>query len=93
MNDITLTIPGEALAVARIPRGRMEDEHRKELALQLYREGIVASFGACRIAGMEKAEFQYILGQRGIAQQYDVEDYRTDKETLAAWHANTTEKR
>ena len=82
MKDMALTIPGDVLAVVRIPRARIEAELKKELALQLYREGIVPSFGACRIAGIEKAEFQYLLGQRGIAQQYDVDDYEQDKETL-----------
>lgn len=85
MNDITLTIPGVALATAKLPRARMESELRKELALQLYREGIVASFGACRIAGIEKAELQYLLGERGIPQQYDVEDYRQDKDVVSQW--------
>ncbi len=87
MKDMALTIPGDVLAVARIPRARMETELKKELALQLYREGIVSGFGACRIAGIEKAELQYLLGTRGIAQQYDVEDYEQDMEALAGWQA------
>ncbi len=61
---------------------------KKELALQLYREGIVSGLGACRIAGIEKAELQYLLGERGIAQQYDVDDYEQDMEALAGWQAD-----
>ena len=78
MKDVTLTIPSEVLAVAKIPRQRLELELKKELALQLYREGLISHFGACRLAGLEKSEFQYLLGQRGIAQQYDLEDYEQD---------------
>ena len=85
--DMALTIPGDVLAAVRIPRARIETELKKELALQLYREGIVSGFGACRIAGIEKAELQYWLGQRGIAQQYDIDDYEQDKEAMAAWQA------
>ena len=87
MKDLALTIPADVLAVAKIPRARMESELKKELALQLYREGIVSGFGACRIAGIEKSELQYLLGERGIAQQYDVEDYEQDLEAVAEWQA------
>jgi len=85
MNDVLLTIPGDGLATAKIPRFGLEAELKRQLALQLYREGLVSGAGACRIAGLAKAEFQYLLGQRGVCQQYDVEDYRKDVEHLAAW--------
>jgi len=88
MNDISLTIPGDALAMAKIPRHRLESELKKQLAVQLYREGLISGAGACRIAGLGKAEFQYVLGQCGVCQQYDVEDYRKDLEQLATWRAN-----
>lgn len=87
MKDLALTIPGDVLANAKIPRARMESELKKELALQLYREGIVSGFGACRIAGIEKSELQYLLGERGIAQHYDVEHYEQDLEAVAEWQA------
>jgi predicted HTH domain antitoxin len=88
MGDISLTIPGDALAAVKIPRQRLQSELKKQLAIQLYREGLISSVGACRIAGVEKSEFQYLLGQCGVCQQYDVEDYRKDLEHLAAWRAN-----
>lgn len=88
MSDISLTIPGDALAAVKIPRHRLQSELKKQLAIQLYREGLISGAGACRIAGVAKAEFQYLLGQCGVAQQYDVEDYRKDLEHLAAWRAS-----
>lgn len=87
MRDVTLTLSGEALATVKIPRKRLQLELKKELALQLYREGIISGYGACRLADIEKAELQDLLGQRGIPQQYDVEDYEQDLENLEAWHA------
>jgi predicted HTH domain antitoxin len=87
MKDVTLVIPGEAMAVAKIPRQRIESELKRELAIQLYREGLISGFGAARIAGVTKAEFQYFLGQRRVYQQYDVEDYEQDMENLSAWQA------
>ena len=85
MKDVTLTLPGEALVRTKIPRHRLQRELKKELALQLYREGLISGFGACCLADMGKLEFQDLLGQRGIPQQYDVEDYEQDLENLAAW--------
>ena len=86
MKDVTLTLPGEAFVRAKIPRQRLQRELKKELALQLYREGLISGFGACSLADMGKADFQDLLGQRGIPQQYDVEDYEQDLENVAAWH-------
>lgn len=88
MGDISLTIPGDALAAVKIPRHRLHSELKKQLAIQLYREGLISSAGACRIAGVEKPEFQYVLGECGVSQQYDVEDYQKDLEHLAAWRAS-----
>jgi len=85
MNDVLLTIPGEGLATAKIPRPGLEGELKRQLALQLYREGLVSGAGACRIAGLGKAEFQYLLGRCSVYQQYAVEDYRKDMEHLTAW--------
>lgn len=88
MSDISLTIPGDALAGAKIPRHRLQSELKKQLAIQLYREGLISGAGACRVAAVAKTEFQYLLGEYGVAQQYDVEDYQKDLEHLAAWRAN-----
>lgn len=88
MHDISITIPGEALAGAKIPRDRLERELKLQLAIQLYREGLTSGAGACRIAGLSEAEFQYVLGERGVYQQYGAEDYAKDLENLAAWRKN-----
>lgn len=58
----------------------MEAELKKVLALQLYLEGIVSGFGACRIAGIEKAELQYLLGTRGSMTSM------TTSKTWRRWH-------
>lgn len=48
MKDLQLTIPGDILATTKIPRQRLEAQLKTELALQLYREGLIAGGGACR---------------------------------------------
>ena len=85
MNDLVLTLPGEALAHARIPPADMERELRRRLAAALFSDGIVGGAAACRLAGMDKAEFQYWLGERGISQPLGAADYRQERENLTAW--------
>jgi len=54
MGAITIEIPEDVLLSAKILRKRIKEELKKELALHLYREGIV-SFGAARkLAGIPK---------------------------------------
>lgn len=87
MNNVMISIPGDALAGVKIPRQNLDAELKKHLALQLYRAGLVTGAAACRIAGVGKAEFQFLLGEAGICQQYDLEDYHQDLENLRAWEA------
>ena len=86
MSDFLLPIPEDALAEVRLPRDRMASELRKELALRLYREGLLPGAGACRLAGMEKAAFQYLLGERGVCQQLREADLNDDLENGRAWN-------
>ena len=88
MNDILMQIPGEALASAKIPRSQLDAELKKQLALQLYRVGMVSGAGACRIAGVGKLEFQHLWGEADICQQYGVEDFHEDQENLQAWQSS-----
>jgi predicted HTH domain antitoxin len=85
MKDLVLTLPGDALATAKIPPGELERELRRRLAASLFSDGVLGGAAACRIAGMGKAEFQYWLGEHGIDQPLDEEDYRQEKENLESW--------
>ncbi len=88
MKDVLLSIPADALAGVKIPRQNLDAELKKHLALQLYRSGLVSGAAASRVAGVGKAEFQFLLGEAGICQQYDLEDYHEDLEHLRAWEAD-----
>ena len=85
MKDLVLTLPGDALASARIPPAELERELRRRLAAALFRDGIVGGAAACRLAGLEKAEFQYWLGEHGITQPLTVQDYERECENLGSW--------
>lgn len=85
MNDVVLTLPGEALAAARIPPAELERELRRRLAAALFSDGIIGGAAACRLAAMEKAEFQHWLGEHGITQPLGPSDYQTERDNLKAW--------
>jgi len=84
---IVLSIPEKIMFGAKIPRPRLNIELKKELALQLYREEILSFANARRLAGMNKVNFHFLLGERKIPRQYDVDDFEEDMGNLAKWSA------
>lgn len=89
MQAHTISIPEEILRGAKIPRSQWDVVLKRELALQLYREGMLSFANACRLADMEKFDFHMLLGERQIPRQYDVEDYEKDLENLRVWRSRS----
>lgn len=87
MQGMTLNLPAESLVGVRIPPRDLEHELRRRLAAALFSDGVLSGASACRMAGMTKAEFQHMLGERGISQPLDEPDYEEDLSNLAAWKA------
>lgn len=87
MQAMTLTLPAESLIGVRIPPRDLEQELRRRLAAALFSDGILSGASACRMAGMGKAEFQHMLGGRGITQPLATQDLEQDLQNLAAWKA------
>ncbi len=85
MKDLVLTLPGEALASAKIPPAELERELRRRLASALFSDGIVGGAAACRLADMSKTEFQHWLGERGMRQPLGPSDYEREREHLGSW--------
>lgn len=87
MNDVVITVPGAVLAGAKLPRRGLEAELRRRLAMALFSDGVISGAAACHMAGVEKAEFQFLMGERGIAQPLDESDLAQDAAGIAAWKA------
>ena len=85
MQDVTLTLPAESLIGVRIPPRELEAELRRRLAAALFSDGILSGASACRMADMGKAEFQFMLGERGITQPLEESDLEQEISNLAAW--------
>jgi predicted HTH domain antitoxin len=86
MQAVTLTLSAESLVGVRIPPRDLERELRC-LAMALFSDGILSGAAACRMAGLGKAEFQHLLGVRGITQPLAEQDLEQDLSNFAAWKA------
>jgi predicted HTH domain antitoxin len=87
MQTMTLSLPAESLIGVRIPPRQLQQELCRRLAAALFSDGVLSGASACRMAGMTKAEFQHMLGERGIQQPLDEPDLDQDLSNLAAWKA------
>jgi len=67
---MSLEIPTEVLSAVRLPPKEVEHEFRKELALALYRRGVLPLGKARLLAQMTRWEFEELLGQRRILRHY-----------------------
>lgn len=85
MKMVSISIPEDLLFSLKIPRPQWEKSLKKELSIHLYREGFLSFSNARKMAEMNKIEFHFLLGERGIFRQYDVEDYEKDMENLTEW--------
>ena len=87
MQSLTLTLPADSLVGIRIPPRDLPQELVRRLATTLFSDGILSGASACKMAGMSKAVFQYLLGERGIVQPLSALDYEQDQRNLTAWQA------
>jgi predicted HTH domain antitoxin len=75
---IDLHIPASVAEALRLPEAGAELAIRRELAVALYREGLL-SFGKAReLADLDKAAFGHLLGERGIVRHYGAREVAED---------------
>lgn len=76
--DVELRIPDSVAQAIRLPEDRISQELLVELAVALYRQGIL-SFGKAReLADMGKYEFGQLLGKRSVLRHYGREEFEDD---------------
>lgn len=85
MSSILIDVPDEILLEAKIPKRKIKDTIRKELAAALYKEGMLSLGSARKLANMTKTDFHFFLGNKQIERQYDLQDYSADMENIAQW--------
>lgn len=78
MPKLMLEVPSDVVDALRLPPEEAEGEIRRELALALYRRGVL-SLGKARIlAQMSRWQFEQLLGERRIPRHYTASDLAED---------------
>ena len=92
MRNHTLVLSETVSEQAKIPRQHWDATLKRELALQLYREGLISFANARRLAALDNVEFHVLLGKRQIPRQYAADDYERDLENLVTWNDNNLDR-
>ena len=75
---LSLEIPEDVLKSVKLPPDEIEKEFRQELALALYKRGVLSSGKACILAQMTRWQFETLLGEREIPRHYSAENLEDD---------------
>ena len=78
MKKLMLEVPTEVLEAVKLPPAEVEGEFRQELALALYKRGVLSLGKARLLAQMSRREFEELLGQRGVLRHYNRTDLVED---------------
>ena len=78
MAKLTLEVPSEVVDAVRLPPGEIERELLKELAVGLYRRGVLSLGKARVLARMTRWEFERLLGDRQVPRHYTETDLDED---------------
>ncbi len=78
MSDITIMVPFDVVSALRLPPDTIQTELQQELALALYQRGILSSGKACALAGVNRWEWEELLGARKIPRHYTDEELNQD---------------
>lgn len=78
MSKLTLEVPSEVVDAVRLPPAEIERELLKELALGLYRRGVLALGKARILAHMTRWEFEQLLAERQVPRHYTEADLEED---------------
>ena len=78
MRRIVIEVPEDVLIAAKVPEEEFERVARLELAVALYRRGVLSLGQARRLAGLTKWEFLEELARRGVERHYTREELEED---------------
>ena len=76
----TIEVPSEVYDALNVPEHERDDVLRQELAVSLYREGILSVGKARELAGLSRREFHQLLGERNVERHYTSDELDDDLE-------------
>jgi predicted HTH domain antitoxin len=75
---LQISISDSIVQALRLPEQRIEQELRRELAIALYTQDILAFGKARELADMDKYEFGQLLARRKVVRHYSFEELNDD---------------
>ena len=80
--QLVMEIPDDLIQAIKLPSAEIPNRLKRELAVRLYRKGLLG-FGKSReLAGMSYWGFHEALGEEDIPRHYDVEELEEDLKTI-----------
>jgi predicted HTH domain antitoxin len=83
MERMMLEVPEEVVEAIKLPPREVEQELLRELAVALYRRGVLSLGKARVLAQMTRWEFEEYLGHRGVSRHYGQADLAEDLQYAA----------
>ena len=73
--QLTLEIPDSVIASAAMSPADLTREAKRELALSLYRRGVLSAGKAAELTGESRMVFEALLAERRIERPFSVVDF------------------
>ncbi|THE65430.1 UPF0175 family protein [Salinadaptatus halalkaliphilus] len=75
----SIDVPSDVYDALNVPEDEREDVLRRELAVALYREGILSVGKARELSGLSRPDFHRLLGDREVDRHYTLEELEEDR--------------
>ncbi|MFP8951760.1 UPF0175 family protein [Natrialbaceae archaeon A-arb3/5] len=75
----SIDVPGDVYDSLNVPEGKRDEVLRRELAVALYREGILSVGKARELSGLSRPDFHRLLGDREVDRHYTLEELEEDR--------------
>lgn len=76
----SIELPRDVYEAVNVPEDVRDEVLRRELAISLYREGLLSVGKARELAGCTRREFHELLGERGVERHYTEAELDEDLE-------------
>jgi predicted HTH domain antitoxin len=80
--SVRMDLPKDILLAANISEANAQTDIMKHLALYMFKERILSFGKATELSGISKLSFMEFAGSKGVAFNYDTDDYYEDLNTI-----------
>ena len=80
--QVLIDVPDDVVNAIKLPIGEIPMRLKVELAVRLYRKGLLGYGKSRELSGLSAWEFQELLGKENICRTYDIEELSEDLNTL-----------